>query len=367
MGTLLCLVACGDPAGNEAPDVPTAPPVEEPGCDARLTDYAGDCQALEAPPPGEGYQVRYGPDDYDNPEAVAPFLLAPGGEEVDCVYRVLDNDAPISFNRYTVSTRPGAHHIILYATPAGPTDGFRDRCELKRQGGRLLGVLQGGIDGGVFEMPPSDQIAPENEGLATPLDARQTIAYELHAVNPTEAPLLRESWTNFYPMAPEAVREVAEQISFNGGLGMRVPPGTRAVVTNSCPAPTGGSIRVLEFFAHMHAHAARFSAFKVTPDPVAGTESRTLIYESYDWSELDRREFNSVVQNPAPIFASGVPGAHSGILTLSPGDRLDYECEFDNTEEYDLIWGFGAFTEEMCNLFGSYAPSLGEAWACVGF
>jgi hypothetical protein len=126
-------------------------------------------------------------------------------------------------------------------------------------------------------------------------------------------------------------------------------------------------VRVVEFFGHMHAHGTRFSAFKVSPDPASpGGESRTLVYDSYDWAELDRREFNSVVVNPEPRLRSGVAGAHSGILELSPGDAIEYECEIENTEEYVLRYSLGAFTAEMCNLFGSYAPSTGSLWSCIG-
>jgi hypothetical protein len=369
--------ACGGVSGeSEAPrpiDEVNLPPgtpdfepePDDPGCDG-LTEYPGDCFQMAPPAAGEGYQARYGPDDYDDPDEVAAFVIQPGGEQVDCVYRVLDNTETQYFQHYTVASRPGMHHIILYAaSSADISDGMRDGCQMKNHGARLLGVLHGGIGGEVHEYPPSGEMAPENVGLAQVLDPGQAIAFELHAVNPLEEPLLRESWANFYVMDPDTVTEIAGQVVFNGGLQMSIPPSTTEVITNDCEMSLAKEVRVTELFGHMHAHGTRFSAFKTTTD-AEGVESREIIYESYEWFELDRREFNSVVVNDEPVYKSGLDGAHSGVLTFAPGDRLDYECEIQNTEDFSLVYSLGAYTAEMCNLFGAYAPDEGRSWVCSG-
>jgi hypothetical protein len=370
---VLCVLAggCDKPKKPKPPrgvpdEVTVEIPADDPHCSG-VTDFPGDCLVLDPPVPGEGYQAHYGPTDYDDPDEVNAFVIQPRDESIDCAYSVLDNEDTVYFQRHTVASRTGMHHVILYALPPGAAaDGTRDRCQLKNQGGRVLGVLHGGVAGSVFEYPPSGQIAEENVGLGTALEAEQVIGFELHAVNPQDTPLLRESWVNFYTMPEESVTETAGQVIFNGGLGMKIPPQTSEVVTNTCSAP-GSEVRLLEIFGHMHAHGVRFSAFKTTPDPLAPSgEQRALIYESYDWSELDRREFNSAVQNPAPEYRSGRDSAHSGILTFAPGDRLDYECEVVNTTDYDLVYSLGAYTAEMCNLFGAYAPDLGWPWVCLG-
>jgi hypothetical protein len=373
IGAAAVLVACGGSGGktpsirpfdlnNLPPGTPSfEPDPDDPSC-PDLTDHPGDCFALEPPEPGEGYQVRYGPNDYDDPDEVASFVIPPGWEGVDCMYRVLDNEETFHFQSYDVAARPGMHHIILYAASSDSiVDGMRDDCSAKNHGSQLLGVLHGGIGGGLFEYPLSGERAPENAGLATAVAPRQAIAFELHAINSLiDQPVLRESWANFYVMPPEEVTELAGQIVFNGGLGMKIPPNATEVIDTQCTAPSA-EVRVTEFFGHMHAHGQRFSAFKTGTDG-----SRTLIYESYDWFELDRREFNSVVQNPTPEYQSGQDGAFSGVLTIGPGERLDYECEMYNSETYDLVYALGAYTAEMCNLFGAYAPDLGYAWTCAG-
>jgi hypothetical protein len=209
-------------------------------------------------------------------------------------------------------------------------------------------------------------MAPENSTLGTRLAPHQAIAYELHAVNATEKPLLRENWTIFWKMPTDQVKGTVEQIAFNGGLAMNIPPNTRQTIANNCTVPQSlGDIRVVDLFAHMHAHGQRFSAWSVTKDS-AGAETRTLIYESYDWSILDLIEFNSVEQNEPVTYKGGTPGGISGDLLLSPGDRLDYECEMYNTEDHNLVFAARAFAGEMCNMFGTIAPGDSGGWSCMG-
>jgi hypothetical protein len=231
----------------------------------------------------------------------------------------------------------------------------------------MLAVLQGGIDGGIYDYPPSGKMAPENSTLGTRLAPHQSIAYELHAVNATDEPLLRENWTIFWTMPPEDMKGTVDQIAFNGGLMMNIPPHTRQTISNSCTVPASlGDIRVVDFFGHMHSHGERFSAWTVTKDPVTAQETRTLVYESYDWSLLDLIEFNTVVQNTTVTYKGGVRGGVSGDLYLKAGDRLEYECAMNNTEDHNLTFAARAFSGEMCNMFGTIAPGDNGPWSCMG-
>src|SRR5689334_24266741 len=84
-------VACGgndDVKGKAEPKGPSDKtamvPQAEVGrvpCDLS-TDYAGDGLCILPPEPGDGMQIHLGPSDYDDPDAVAPFMVAPGVENV---------------------------------------------------------------------------------------------------------------------------------------------------------------------------------------------------------------------------------------------------------------------------------------------
>jgi hypothetical protein len=357
--------AAGCSASGDDGGIPRNPlPPENGDCSGTLTTFPGDCRRPAPVDPSEGAVAHYGPLDYDDPDQIAEFVILPGKEFVDCTYSQLSNDAPLNYNRYSVYSRPSMHHIILYAQESAVADGIHDDCTAKRHGSTLLAVLQGGIEGSRFDYPPSGQIAPENSGLATKLAPHQMIAYEMHAVNATDQPLLRENWTVFYAMPESEVKGTVGQLAFNGGLAMHIEPHSRATITNSCVVSAStGPVRVLDFFGHMHAHGERFSAWVSRPG-ADGTAARSLVYESYDWSILDLIEFNSVKQNTPVRYGSGTPGGYSGGLELNIGDRLEYECAMNNTSEQVLSFSAEAFAGEMCNLFGSFTP--GTYWSCVG-
>ncbi|HVU03409.1 MAG TPA: hypothetical protein VHE30_16730 [Polyangiaceae bacterium] len=369
---LAVLVAgCAPSAHDVAPDaVPSADagefgPLPEPDCKTHYTAYPGDCRAPAPPDPSEGILVHYGPTDYDDPKQIQEYVIQPGDEIVDCGYSTLENAEDFHYQRYDVYSRPGTHHVILTTSDATPTNGNHDACIARSHGSSLLAVVQGAVRGGEYHYPPSGKIAPENAGLATKLAPGQHIAYEIHAINATDQPLLREGWTIFQRMPADEVTATVGQIAFNGGLGMDIKPHTQAIIKNTCAVPGElGNIRVVDFFGHMHAHGQRFSAFVARTDS-SGKETRTLVYESYDWELLDLLELNTLVTNPPVTYAGGTPGGMSGDLRLSPGDRLEYECAMNNTEDFDLKFAARATTGEMCNLFGSFTP--GTAWTCVGY
>jgi len=52
---------------------------------------------------------------------------------------------------------------------------------------------------------------------------------------------------------------------------------------------------------------------------------------------------------------------------MKPGERVEWECEVDNTTNAALRFENAVYTAEMCNLFGTYAPSMGDAWNCTNF
>jgi hypothetical protein len=372
---LLLVDGCGAPSVSGGQDVQVHhatgvdsgafAPAPDPDCTLHLTAYPGDCKAPPAVDPSVGVVAHYGPRDYDDPAQIADYVIQPGEEVVDCAYSTLSNDVELFYGRYDVYSRPATHHVILSVATAAPADGLHDNCAERDHGSQLLAVVQGGLRGNVYHYPPSGNMPPENAGLGTRLAPHQSIAYELHAVNSTEAPLLRENWTVFYAMPPDQVTETVGQIAFNGGLDMNIAAHTQKTIQNSCTVDGNlGKIRVVDFFGHMHAHGKRFTAWAAQKD-ASGAETRTLIYESYDWSELDLVEFNSVEQNVPPVYKSGTPGGMSGDLFLSPGDRIDYECAMDNTEDFALTFAAKAFTGEMCNLFGSFTP--GGTWSCLGY
>jgi hypothetical protein len=292
--------------------------------------------------------------------------LAPGEERVDCVYARAPNELEAFYSHYVAAIRPGTHHLVVSSAGDPPEIGGTDKCA-HADGLQLLFLVQGGLgpEGRHLEQPSAeDAEAPENRGLAARLEPRQSLALQLHSVNTTEEPLLREAWANLYFADPEQLTAVVDRISFNAGTSMAIPPHTRQIIRGTCELPIDApdELRIIDLFGHMHAHGERLSLWRVGGIDL---ERRDLVYESYDWSELELLSFNSVRVNPEPDPLARTGGGFSGNLTISRGERIEFECEFNNTEDFVLRFSASTYTAEMCTVLGTYAPSMGAHWFCT--
>jgi hypothetical protein len=313
----------------------------------------------------DGFQLHFGPADLDDPASVAPFVLAPGEETVGCAHGQSTSDGEAFFSSYVAALRAGTHHVLVNPALAGARAGAPGDCSDADPGAVVL-LVQGGVGpgGARIEYPsPSAAQAPENRALASRLSPRERLVVQMHSINTTEKPILREAWVNIRFTPPGAAMVPADRFTLYTGLSMSIPPHTRQVVSGICDAPTGGDVRVVDVFGHMHSHGRRVSAWHVSPLP-NGSEQRALVYESYDWSALERVSFDSVTQTPVPDPANKQGGGASGLLTLHPGDKIAFECEFDNNESFPLEFAARTDTAEMCGLIGTYAPSTGSTWYC---
>jgi hypothetical protein len=334
-------------AGNGASGSDATP--TSPNCP--VTGYPGDDSCL-APPAG-GIQLHYGPASY-SPDDVTPFLLEPGKEVTDCFHLVTENDSEIAFDRSHVRMRvagvtPGAPNLLVFTTDGTAPPGL-GTC------GALSSNLVLGSYGATLDVP--DRIAPENEGLAARLPARQPLVMRVHYENPTNQPMLREIWVNLDTLDAAAVKAGTGSLGLIGGISMQVAPHTTRPVTASAVAPQ--DMRLLGLTGYFHAHTKRLTAWKES----SGTQ--TLLLEQYDVTENRPTYFDSFHDNPAPERALRRPGGFNGPLELASGDTIAWECEVDNDLDTTISFGNPVRTAEMCNLFGYFAPSDGTAWVTTG-
>ena len=308
-----------------------------------------------APDPDEGMQLHYGPSNYDDPAEVEPFLLNPGEEIVDCFYMKTPNDIDRFYNEFHIRMRPGTHHLIVSGMNQDVADGLRS-CE----GGGGFSSLIGGSQTAVRDYPDLSNSPPEDEGLANEMKARSQVSLQLHFINVTNEPILREAWMNIIYKDPAKVTTMTDTIAHIGGLGLALPPGASTTKGGTQSAPA--DMRIVNLFGHYHAHTVRFSTWKIDAN-----NQKTLVYESYDYHEPGEMNYNSLTQNPSPDATLKQPGGVSGILELKQGEKLQWECEINNTGTVTLTFANEVVTGEMCNLFGTYAPSMGKAWLSQNF
>jgi hypothetical protein len=332
------------PAPNQ-PDPPdTSDPMTKP-CGALNSGYPGDDLCILPPDPELGIQLHVGPTDYTDPAQLAAFELAPGQEVTRCYYFHAPNAETVNFYEQQYRMRPGSHHLIMHMNTAGDTraEGW-DACEAQ-------GFIPiGGTQRSVSEFPVDGVTPPEDENLFRPMLPNALVKFELHFVNSTPDPILREVWVNLRRKEVKDGDQILGGV-FMIGAGINVQPHTKEIL-NYKSTPLTEPKRVVSLFGHRHAHTTRFSVWAHR----AGV--REMIYEDYDWQEPTELSYNTVIKNPAPDPVKRTPGGVSGMLNFEVGDIMEWECEVDNTSDNVLTFRNEVYTGEMCNVFGSsVAPS----------
>lgn len=318
------------------PEPPSPPVLTGCGIDS---GYAGDEFCVLPPPPDKGFQIHYGPSNYDDPDEVAKYLINAGDETNEFLPATAGNTEDVYFYGRQYRMRPGSHHLIVSQAGGGG-------------GGSIIGM---GRRLGGTQNPAKDNPAqgtpPENVGVGVPLEANAPLSLSLHYFNSTDHALLKEIWVNFWYIDADKVTQEAKEI-FIWAQGAPLDPGMKESVTGTWPITDTG--RVLTMYGHRHSNNVRFSAYRNR-----GGE-RELVYDDYSWEDPTVFEFNSETLNPAPTAASGTPGGHTGILDLQVGDVLEWQCDIENKRSVQISFGENeAATSEMCILVGdAVGPAL---------
>lgn len=286
------------------------------------TGWAGDEYCIKPPPPDKGFQVHIGPSNYENPEP--EYLVAPGMDEVSTITTTSTNTTAVNYYYRQYRMRPGSHHVIL------STGGI---------GGKRIG----GTQNLAKDNPTNGIIPPENEDVGLPLAAKSQISVNIHYWNGTMKPILKEVWVNFWYKDPASVKEPALEVFSMTGV-TAATAGSHVIIGASCPITETG--RLLTVYGHRHYNNVRFSAWRVR-----GAQ-RDMIYDDYDAQHPGVLEFNSLMQNQAPVAGIRGLGGWSGILDLMPGDKLDFECEIINKTTKNFTGANEANDDEMCILVG---------------
>ncbi|HEY6557451.1 MAG TPA: hypothetical protein VI072_09260 [Polyangiaceae bacterium] len=323
--------------------------------------YPGDELCIEPPPAGKGFQMRYGPKNYDDTAEVAKYLLAPGEETTDCLYMKTPNEQGVFMNQYHARLRPGSHHMITYTM-----DGNKADSTAPEECGFGLWRFLVGSQEQTIDIRNRDQ-APELEKAAMYIAPKLQAAVQVHFVNTSNTETkLKEAWVNAVYAEGDDIDVRVEPIFWIGGLSTVTKARTSQVVKAKCEVPptmadkpTPADLRMLQLTGHYHSHTTKFEAWHV--DKETGTKTR--IYASNGYQEPGFTYFNTVTKNPTPE-GNDYGGDHSGELFMTVGDRIEWECTVENNDDWDLPFGNAVYKAEMCNMFGTYAPSIGTAWNC---
>jgi hypothetical protein len=326
------------------------------------TGYPGDELALCAPDAADGMLIHMGPSDYSDPTAMAPYILAAGGEEEFCIHVNTTNTEQKFYEAYHGRMRPLSHHWIV-TMPTKPTadEQTPTLCGPQIIDRWLFGSQKPQMD--VERVGGGDGLAKPGDpdyGAAHDIPPLQTMLMDLHYVNTTQEPILREAWAVLNYVDPADVKVHVDLITFNN-VAINIPAMAHAATPKIvCNAPSTTDPVYLGL-ATAHAHQ-RLQKASVWHEKADGTEE--LVYQSDNWHEQGEAYFRDGVQNPAlPVTGSATWGAMSGYLKVLPGESLSFQCEYQNDQTHTVTFG-DTTKDEMCELFGFYYPTTGKMWTC---
>jgi hypothetical protein len=349
-------------------DIPCVEGIAEP-CDLD-SGWLGDEYCLAVPDATEGLQLHVGPTEYDNPDDTDAYVIKPGEELNWAEITETSNTEELFLNGYYSFMRPGSHHFILYGLPEGTYDkgtqntGSGAESAVGALDGEFLAGATKAIQGAIL-----DDGDPTRQ-LGNSMAPGQDVAVNLHFINTTDQPLIQEIWVNFKLIAEEDIRRWTKPVTWYGGLGMNIPPGTQETVRNpdaSCvPPPNTPDMEFTVLTGHVHANTVRYNAIVKR----AGSTEEELLFEDYDWHDPTQFMYLQNVENTPPDPSSKTAGAMSGIIPIQQGDEYYWECEVHN-EHTDIYLTFAnsVYDGEMCNVFGFYSSpdrNLGN-WGCFSF
>jgi hypothetical protein len=272
----------------------------------------------------------------------------------------------VYFNEYHSRMRPGSHHMLLYTQTANqPTSDAPVQCNqgLSRN---LFGAQQATFDATAISK------GPENAGLAVSIAPQQQGVIQVHFINTTSKPMLRETWANVVYIDKANVKILGDPIFFIAGATLNLKMGSTTVSTgtSTVPANADPNFRLVMATGHYHTHTTRFTAYKII------NGQKELLFE--EWNPLHALPepgnwlFDTVTKNPAVNEATQSKGAFTGPVYMKPGDQIQWECAVNNDDvsptspapynANSITFANAVYTGEMCNMFGIYAPTLGCAW-----
>jgi len=329
------------------------------------TNYTGDEFCILPPPAELGTQVHVGPADMAKP---GTFELGSGEEENTMYWVNSHNEEDHYYYRTNWRMRPGSHHMIINISDDEHEDGWAADLEGAGADARNVGATGFDTSGrsrgfGGSQRPDLDrpqgvlETPPENVGIGALLKTNQQFSFNLHHLNTSEEPVLREAWVNVWYMNKEDVKKEMRGIAASGSpRDVSIPAKQRTVLKYRCDVEADS--RIITLNGHRHAHTDRFA---VWVKKQSGEEVRA--YESFSWEDMPTFQYDSVSTNPMANVPKKIDGASSGMLEVKQGDEVYFLCDINNRLDVPLKFANEAIDGEMCIMFGSY---IGEKSPCSG-
>jgi hypothetical protein len=259
--------------------------------------------------------------------------IAPGTEVEHCKF-VTVPDSWVSRDEIDFSS--GSHHVLLYQTPYTAIPTAKDDGTPVDTSG-VFDCSDGPTNGwSITKLVGGSQNADGDSLLHFPagvgIHVGGVLMINVHYINSQDQPLTPLVGIDLFTMEADEV-ETEGDILFLYNPLISVPPLGTARARWSCPVYA--DITIANAQSHMHARGV---------DYAARVDDAAPFYVNDRWSNVPVEQYESFV----------VPA----------GSRLDYYCDYTNSEDRAVYQGPRS-TDEMCMLLGSYYPADERTAACM--
>lgn len=298
-------------------------------CGGTSYDAGDDQPAVDAatasdgalPPPARGFQVKS-----------TDIVIEPGQEITYCYYFRTPNTEEMAINKWTSSMTPGSHHMIMFTSTT-------DKMPPGTISAEGCGFAGGGTNLPVWtyaaQTPDATVALPSDDGAGKPLaqviPANTPAFFQMHYLNATEAPLTVSVTLNAEALpAASAYTPTAAYVTYDNAIS--IPPmSSNFVETKTCTTPA--NMKFWSMSTHAHKQAIKTEVFS------GDATSTDSVFSSTDW------------EHPGSVTWMGSP------FQTFAGNKLTFECTYNNPTTSTITSGDSAKTDEMCMATGYMFPA----------
>jgi len=284
---------------------------------------SGSGPMLAAPPAGKGIQLKM------------ETTIAGSSEDERCQFVTVSDDLWV--NNEDIEYTPGSHHFILWHTsyttvPTTDLNGNKVDTSgvfecIGGPGGawqvnQFVGGAQSANAPSILGAMPAD--------VALHIPAGSILIMDLHVLNAQAQALDTTVLMNLLTIPQASVAQEAGIYFFYNPF-IRVPADGKASARMSCPITS--DVHLTTGQSHMHKQG--LGGFANLEDGDGSNAHQ--IYVSNTWTDP-----------PVSVWQPG--------MAVQAGQQIDYQCNYDNTGNTDVVQGFSAAKNEMCVFAGAYYP-----------
>ncbi len=271
-----------------------------------------------------------GEDPVDAPNDTIVFDMVvnvgPGEEVHACQFvKMPEGGGELFVSGGEYDTTAGTHHFLVFRTdPEMPAPALNEPVDCY-EGDGAMRWERGYVTGGQLEHEAADFPA----GLALPFEPGAILLMQSHVVNPSPEPIDAKVHVELRTIPPSEVQARVGTFRFYDPF-IHVPAGGAGTASMRCHIHH--PVNLLSAGSHMHSRGIEYRAYADGP----GAAASAPFFSTTDW------------QHPEPW---------TGLMTLPAGSALRFECDYQNTSDFDVVQGPSAVDDEMCMLSGFYYPA----------